>query len=462
MKCLLGIWTVAVALTISAVAAYYSIIGLTAIFAAAVIPVIIMGAVLEIAKITTAVWLHTFWHDTTFLIKSYLTTATIVLMLITSMGIFGFLSKAHIEQAANSTTISAQLERIDTAINREQQTISRANATIDGFDTKINSADTGIQARIASQDRLIADITARLQQDIATQNQLISQENKTSAPIQQELDRIREQRTALTDAQQANDVKRMQTIVGASSDGVLGADTRNKIAEFIASSDRRQTELTTELARLQETDNPIVATAKAEISNLQAAANIEIAKAQEASNTFRQQLIDVTTVDNTSAITAQEAAIDTATDQIDVLTAERFDIEAELRKLEVEVGPVKYIAELMYGEATPELLESSVRAVIIVLVFVFDPLAIVLVIAGLSVMHRQKPTQPIDNTTDFVHTDEINEDEPVDATEEPDVGDDKEEIAVSVPDTINPSVAPLPKASSGIVITTREHKQDNE
>ena len=103
-----GYWTLFVALCISVVAAYYSIIGLTAIFAAAFIPIVIMGSALEVAKVTTAIWLHRYWHITPFLMKFYLTTATVVLMFITSMGIFGFLSKAHIEQTAAANEGVAQ------------------------------------------------------------------------------------------------------------------------------------------------------------------------------------------------------------------------------------------------------------------------------------------------------------------------------------------------------------------
>jgi hypothetical protein len=84
-----GIWTIFAALSISIVAAYYSIVGLVAIFAAAAIPIIIMGTVLEVGKLTSAVWLHLFWHKAPLLIKSYLTIAVVLLMFITSMGIFG-------------------------------------------------------------------------------------------------------------------------------------------------------------------------------------------------------------------------------------------------------------------------------------------------------------------------------------------------------------------------------------
>ncbi len=98
---LFGILTMFIALCISAVAIYYSVAGLVAIFAAAAIPIIIMGSVLEIGKLVTAVWLHWYWRKAAWWLKTYLSIAVLVLMFITSMGIFGFLSKAHI---ANSSS----------------------------------------------------------------------------------------------------------------------------------------------------------------------------------------------------------------------------------------------------------------------------------------------------------------------------------------------------------------------
>ena len=99
---LLAILTLLTALSISAVAIYYSVAGLVAIFAAAAVPIMIMGGVLEIGKLVTAVWLHKYWSQATWWLRSYLSLAVVVLMLITSMGIFGFLSKAHIEQTSAS------------------------------------------------------------------------------------------------------------------------------------------------------------------------------------------------------------------------------------------------------------------------------------------------------------------------------------------------------------------------
>ena len=96
-------------LTISAVAIYYSVIGLAAIFAAASIPIYIMGGSLEIAKLVCASWLKANWSRAPGLMKWYMTTAVIVLMIITSMGIFGFLSKAHSESGLISGDVTSKI-----------------------------------------------------------------------------------------------------------------------------------------------------------------------------------------------------------------------------------------------------------------------------------------------------------------------------------------------------------------
>jgi lysozyme family protein len=440
MKFLFGIWTMTVALAVSSVAAYYSIVGLTAIFAAAVIPVIIMGTVLEIAKITTAIWLHSFWDVAPRLIKWYLTSATVILMLITSMGIFGFLSKAHIEQNANSGNMVAQIEQVDQEIARSQQVVARANIAIEGVSDRVSNADTDIQARIDTQQRLIADITARLERDIATQQQLVSQ---YSPDLQMELTRISALRMTLTDAIQANDVRTLQRIVGASIDGVMGRNTTNAVTTYTTNLDTQQTEITVALA--QQANDPRADATRAEINRLQQSANVEIGRAQDAINAFRTQLINVTTADNTDSIVEQELIIDAANDEVSELLTRKFELQSELRLLKVEVGPVAYIAELVYGESNPDLLEEAVRWVILVLVVVFDPLALVLVIAGLSILHR--PTK-IDNLSEPdsipVDTDEEPEPDsiPVDTNEEPEpdsipVETDKElDSQITMPETL--------------------------
>ena len=125
-----GFITFLTALTISAVAIYYSVAGLAAIFAAAVIPIIVMGVSLEVGKLVTAVWLHRYWDKATWWLKTYLSIAVFVLMFITSMGIFGFLSKAHIEQTSAGDENVAQVERIASEIVRYEDVITRAENKI--------------------------------------------------------------------------------------------------------------------------------------------------------------------------------------------------------------------------------------------------------------------------------------------------------------------------------------------
>ncbi len=129
----------AVALLISGVAAWYSIVGLTAIFAAAKIPVMIMGASLEIGKLVAASWLYQNWQRIPFLLKAYLTFAVVLLMFITSMGIFGFLSKAHIDQTIGLGDNVLVIEQLDVRIAREQTRIDDANVVISQLDESVQS-----------------------------------------------------------------------------------------------------------------------------------------------------------------------------------------------------------------------------------------------------------------------------------------------------------------------------------
>lgn len=136
-----GTFILLVALMISAVAAYYSIVGLVAIFAAAAIPIIIMGAVLEVGKIVTTVWLHQYWQGAKTWMKTYLSLAVIILMFITSMGIFGFLSKAHIEQTSAGEENVASIERIESEIERYETIIKRSEERIIKAENSVTNND---------------------------------------------------------------------------------------------------------------------------------------------------------------------------------------------------------------------------------------------------------------------------------------------------------------------------------
>ena len=109
---LFGLLTLFTALAIAGVAAWFSIAGLMAIFSASALPIAIMASTLEVGKLLTASWLYRYWNETSLLLKTYLTTAVFVLMIITSMGIFGYLSKAHLDQAGVSSEAFAKVERI--------------------------------------------------------------------------------------------------------------------------------------------------------------------------------------------------------------------------------------------------------------------------------------------------------------------------------------------------------------
>jgi len=233
-------------LTISAVAIYYSVVGLTAIFSAAVIPIIVMGASLEVAKLVCASWIKANWERVPMLMKVYMCVAVTVLMLITSMGIFGFLSKAHNDQNLVSGDVTSKI-----AI----------------YDEKIKTAKDNIDAN----------------------------------------------RKAL---------KQMDEAV----DQVMGRSSDEKGAEKAVAIRRGQQK---ERARLQ------------------------------------------------SEITSEQKAIAS-------LSEERAPIAAEVRKVEAEVGPIKYIAKFLYGDhgADENMLEQAVTWIIILIVIVFDPLAVIMLLAA--------------------------------------------------------------------------------
>ena len=136
----IAILTLLSALSISGVAIFYSVIGLATIFPGAFWPVVIMGSVLEVGKLVTASWLYRNWTHTRFLLKSYLTIAVIVLSLITSMGIFGFLSKAHLEQNLAEDTVTQRIEIINNKIASEETYITRQEAVIKRAEKTLNRA----------------------------------------------------------------------------------------------------------------------------------------------------------------------------------------------------------------------------------------------------------------------------------------------------------------------------------
>ena len=235
-----GLVTLFVALSISAVAAYYSIVGLMAIFSAAAFSIAVMGVVLEIGKLVTASWLYQNWKTVPKVLKYYLTSAVVILMFITSMGIFGYLSKSHIDAGTNTSQVTVKLDRVNSRIASEQKVIDRAERQLENLDKAL--------------ERYVE--------------------------------------------------------LGAVSKGL----------------DRR------------------------------------ISQEEE-----RKKLTDM---------------VNKSQEKIDEYLDEKSEYELEIKNFEVEVGPLKYISALLYGDDALTFLENAVRWVILILVFVFDPLAVLLVVAA--------------------------------------------------------------------------------
>ena len=247
----LSLLTFVTSLAIASVAAWYSIIGLTAIFSAAVIPIIIMGIVLEIGKLVAASWVYTYWKETAKLLRAYLVSAVVILMLITSMGIYGFLSKSHIDAGVGTNQTYVKVERLDSRIQSEQRVIDRA-------EKQLRTLDDALERYIE---------------------------------------------------------------LGAVSKGL-----------------KKREEQEPERKLLQST----------------------ITKSQN---------------------------------KIDIYLDEKSVYELEIKNFEVEVGPLKYIAALIYGDDAKSMLDETVRYVILLLIFVFDPLAVLLLIAANQSYRKEKPVE---------------------------------------------------------------------
>jgi len=182
-------------LTVSAVAIYYSVAGLVAIFSAAVIPIIVMGVALEISKLAGTVWLKQNWSRAPYFIRAYLLAAIAILMLITSMGIFGFLSKAHSDQSLVSGDVQSKIAVYDDKIKTAKDNIEANRKALRQMDEAVDQvmgrsqdekgADKAVQIRRSQQKE-----RARLQAEIAAEQKIISQISEERAPIAAEVRKV--------------------------------------------------------------------------------------------------------------------------------------------------------------------------------------------------------------------------------------------------------------------------------
>jgi len=282
-------------LSLAAVAAYFSIIGLTTIFPGVFWSIVIMGSALEVGKLVTAVWLHRNWKTSGRLIKYYLSIAVIVLSGITSMGIFGFLSKSHIEQEAGASQYGSQISMLD----KKLESIESKKASLE-TQKKTNE-------QLKSDDYLSLQ---RLNDRLKDLDAIISQIREkggfsTSSKIEKERENQSQERESISKNKQ---------------------DIQNRLESYRA---KLEDQIFPELEKLEE--NYLI------------------------------------------------------------INLDKTKIEAQLKKLEAEIGPVKYIAELISDFGGPEVnAQSAVRIVILILIFVFDPLAILLVVAAASTFKESK------------------------------------------------------------------------
>ena len=355
----IAILTLLSALSISGVAIFYSVIGLATIFPGAFVPVIVMGGVLEVGKLITASWLYRNWKFTPFMLRTYLTSAVIILSLITSMGIFGFLSKAHLEQNLASDTLIQRIQILEDKIESEKMSIERQTLIINRAEKAI-SRDTGTASGdIEVQQSIIADANEKLKTLLAVETNTVRDLNDRLKVLDQNVsDVLTANKSFFNEEKAAAELKASQK------------EEREQIAIKVNEAQDRIAEL-----KLDHKE--------------------EIAKAQEIIANMRSG-----SQDNKGAFTKEiersEQKIFDSQGKIDLYIVEKQPLEKEMLTLEAEIGPVKYIAALAVDWGITDQVETSkaVRWVILLLIVVFDPLAVLLLIAANQSLMRRFPPEP--------------------------------------------------------------------
>ena len=335
------------ALSISTVAAYFSIIGLATIFPGSIAAVITMGTALEIGKIVAAIWLHRNWKRAPLLIKTYLITGVVILMGITSMGIFGFLSKSHIEHAQQAEKAQALITQVDSKIIREQQYIERQKSLIEQAEQSREKISDKSENFIKLEQQKIEQINKDLERDIKYDTDQLSEA----------IDRLKSLDKLLFDAQ--------------NKDYGLFSDKKKIIQRVIDEQADERAQLN---QKKQAVEDRIDNYRKIATNNVNAI-RVRIEQYQAAS--FDQP------EDLKQRVATLNKNINDSLDKIDELKTKRFDLDDGSKQLEAEIGPIKYVVEMVADTTGTRVdIEDAVRWMIVVLIFVFDPLAILLVIAA--------------------------------------------------------------------------------
>ena len=379
--------TFLVAISIAAIAGWFSIVGLMAIFAASAIPVAIMAGSLEVGKLVAASWVYRNWKRAPFLLKTYLTIAVIVLMFITSMGIFGFLSRAHLEQAAEGQQNQAKIERIANDILRNEETIKRTEIKIEKLENETSDDTSDIQAQLDAEQQRMNQAYDRVQPGIDEQMSIIDNEQRGQEDqVKSYLDQIVRIDDTLTKLQtyvENEEIKKLQGLVGTRQDGRYGSNTAKKVEEFRNKQTAEKQRLIAIVENINASvDSVAIKQAREEIKRLRSIAERDVQNSQATIDRLRAQLNSIADVDNTGEIELLSDKVRQTEITIEELLDEKFELETEVRKLEAEIGPIKYIAELVYGDSQRDTIDDAVRWLIVVFIFVFDPLAVLLLIAA--------------------------------------------------------------------------------
>ena len=350
---------------IAGIAAYFSVLGLATIFAGAFMGIVIMAGALEFGKIVTAAYLHLFWDRLNYQ-KWLMALMVFVLMLITSLGIFGYLSKAHSEQTGDTAQAQSIVSRIDSEIAREENKI----ATYEERIGTLGVAKIDVSGSISQQEVIRDGAWDRVQGDIDY--------------AQGQIESLRTQLTTLDSA--VNDLREKGVEVITTDEGGVFQGAETETIDYVEQANvlfdqqkEQRDQIRLDIDKQQGNIDRYRQQAQDTING----ANAEIKRLQQASTGDADEIIAKTDEYN--------LLIDETYDTIDVLKLEKFDSEQIILTLEREVGPIKYIAEVIYGqEDSVKYLDNAVRWVIYMLIFVFDPLAVLLLISSIGQVYREE------------------------------------------------------------------------
>lgn len=328
--------------SISLVAAYFSIIGLATMFPGSKEAIVIMGAVLEIGKLVAAVWLHKNWHNAFRFLRFYLLIAVLVLSGITSMGIFGFLSKSHVEHSASIEKEKAIIAQIDEKIERKEAFIIQRKDLLSQI-----SKDTSFEYEGDSE--VLKRLDLRIQSIKEEESSFLEVQNNILMDLQSEESKLDE---ALESSKTVSGFFRSNNF-----------DQVNKNQE--AARTKIKAEKDTVLKKIEEVK-------KETISKIE---------------TVRAQIDSVQFSNNSKSINPKteeyQNQIEISYEEISDLENQKFEYGSALRALEVEIGPIKYVIGALQEWISLSVgVEQAVRIIILILIFVFDPLAILLIIAA--------------------------------------------------------------------------------